>query len=344
MGIIILILLIIIVFFLIRLLIKRKSIIIKQYEQVTQEKITASEYILSLGLIIFLLIGGIRILYLLGEIPKKPDWGDFEIKYNLLETQGKTNLIESEVNQIQNIFDKTNREFEDINKKYIFQREHYRIMVEIGEKTDKEKEDYLNVKELWNKSQRKLEIARNRLEETKKKLENQLDKLNNKRKFVEREFEKAKIIYESKSLFWRLLYALPLLLISIVLFQKVKGSGRYTIISGSFMIFSLLQSIFLVFQYSLHIFEGMVEIIVSVFGATSCIIGLVYIKKHIFNIERISKVKFIRKQCPKCNFPFNKENFYCQNCGMKLAEKCPECNNIRYIITKYCSYCGIEIK
>ena len=32
--------------------------------------------------------------------------------------------------------------------------------------------------------------------------------------------------------------------------------------------------------------------------------------------------------------------FYCQNCGKKIAEKCPECGKMRPILAHFCSNCG----
>ncbi|USG99791.1 zinc ribbon domain-containing protein [Thermococcus argininiproducens] len=290
------------------------------------EKILASLFVL------FLLIASINFLRELENIPKRPDYNYYQEKYGintLLENQTRLMGLDRELFQD---YQKTKDVLTEAERVYLFKREEYRVALENGNVTEDLKNEYVKAKEEYEKAYFQYLGAKSAYE----KIHNQLEELNSKIQELSMrastEYTRAYQAYRLKVLALKLLFALPIFILSFLLLKRYKNIYTLSMISySSLLLIYLLLSV---------IWDTIQIIGLSLFGAFATLLALYYIRREYFKPERVYKRRVAQNKCYNCGFPIKEDYLHCPNCGTPLKEKCEHCGALKPIHLQFCPYCG----
>jgi len=82
--------------------------------------------------VLFLLIGGVRVLGELREIPAKPVMGAYEARYGIPELERNLSELSLEVRSLEETYRRAQEEYLRAKEEYLFKREEYRTRMEEG--------------------------------------------------------------------------------------------------------------------------------------------------------------------------------------------------------------------
>lgn len=295
---------------------------------------TRGEKILAASLVLFLFIGGVRVLLDVSEIPERPDYISYMEKYHIDEMQRALSGLYAERDAALSIRVKAQEEHLRKEEEYTYRREEYRVLLEEGKESAELKELYEKAKVEYEISDSYLRIAEKRLEEVETEVKEKEGEMNENQLLMSQEYEKAMSVYNVKVLGLRVLVVLPIFVCSVFVFLKLKKTS-YGILSTSLLAFSVLLFLYMLFEYVVktqHIFAA------SLLGASLCGGALVWLKREYYSFENISKKRIGEGKCPWCQAPIKGE--FCYSCGRLLEETCPQCGKKKPVFTKYCPYCG----
>lgn len=96
------------------------------------QELTLMEKVLALGLVAFLLVGGLWVMGFLGRLPPRPDWMQLEGARRVEELQAELRPLESELWAAQEMLRERERELAVARADYEFRREEYRTFLDRG--------------------------------------------------------------------------------------------------------------------------------------------------------------------------------------------------------------------
>ncbi|AIF69019.1 hypothetical protein PAP_02995 [Palaeococcus pacificus DY20341] len=290
------------------------------------------EKILASAFVLFLLLASINFLDELEDIPKRPDFHDYESKYvpsELLENQSRLSLLSR---NFRIRYDEMRDNLTKAQELYVFKREEYRVALESNNVTEDLKNEYLSAKKDYEKAL--LEFSA--VEAAYKEVENQLYELNNQiqelNEMAWREYRNAYSVYRIKVLLLKLLFVLPAFLASFLLYKRYKN-----IYAASLIAYSSLLLAYLAVE---AVWSSLQVIGLSLFGAVATALALYYIRREYLKPERVHKRRIAQNKCYNCGFPIKDDYIICPNCGIKLKEKCENCGAMKPIHLDFCPYCG----
>ncbi len=303
---------------------------------------TRAEKILAAAFVLFLLIGGVRVLSELREVPAKPALETFEARYGLPELNRNLSELSFELRSSEEAYQRAQKEFLKAKEEYLFKREEYRIALEEGSLQKELKEEYELAKQKYEASLRTRDATEEKLEAVRENFKALQKELFERRRRALEDYEDANQIYELKVLFIRLGFVIPLFIVSLYASQRARQrKSKYTIHANSFMAFSILLLVYMTLEFTWRSFHVLG---VSTIGAFATGAALAYLKKEYFKTERVALERLSRGRCPYCSFPFESSDVYCRNCGKRLTETCDKCGAPRSRFARYCQYCGAKIK
>lgn len=225
----------------------------------------------------------------------------------------------------------------------------------------------------------KIKFEFNGLENRRLKDENELKKLDSSREVlinhIKDDLESLKKSYESAIEVYRVekreyniklallefIFILPLFLIALKLYFKLKAKDSQNTIIFSFIVGALsilLMQILLEFVANIlphHIIELLEELIASfaifryiiyylllAFVIAIFVVAVYLIQKSIFSKDAIIFKRLKDNLCPKCGFKVNDK--YCANCGYEVKIECKSCKNLTFSDMKFCSHCKEELR
>lgn len=167
------------------------------------------------------------------------------------------------------------------------------------------------------------------------------------------------VYYSVKTFILKLLFILPLFLVSLRYYLRYKKrDSPYTIIITAifFAATILFLEIVLILLYDI-IPRGFIEKILNIFLNSSIlryvlyymvviivvlILGgiVYYIQKNIYDPKRVAIRSLKNNKCPNCSFDLSLGNNFCPHCGREIKIKCTGCNNYKYKDLGYCPSCG----
>ena len=182
-------------------------------------------------------------------------------------------------------------------------------------------------------------------------------------------YEQAEEYYENKIAFYnfivfllRLLFVLPLFIVSLYFYFKLKRKDSpHTIIATAITAATslLFIQIMLMFLYEVlpiewlaRVFKILMEITIlkyviyygSAFAVIAVFGSIVYfIQKKVFNPKIVAVRRIKDNKCPNCSFPLDLSYDFCPKCGRKLKEKCANCGRMRIRDLSHCPFCGKRI-
>lgn len=295
---------------------------------------TRGEKILATSLVVFLFIGGVRILLDINDVPERPEYSFYEQKYQIGDTQRELMGLYAERDRALSVLNKAQDEHQKREEEYIFRREEYRITLEQEKESEEIKKAYEEAKEEYEIVVAYLDISKKSLDDIQEKISEKEAEMNLKQLKVSGEYDRDFTVYQLKVLGLRFTFAIPVFVCALVLFMKMKKT-KYGILFTSLLASSVLLLLYMMAEYavkSLHLFGT------SLLGALSCAVALIWLKREYYSFERISKKRIEEGKCPWCQAPVRGR--YCYSCGKLLEEVCPHCGEKKPVFTKYCLHCG----
>ena len=290
------------------------------------------EKILASLFVVFLLLASINFLRELENVPQKPNYEYYQEKYGikpLLENQSR--LMELD-RQLFEMYQKAENNLTEAEKVYLFKREEYRVALESGNATEELRVEYLRAKEAYEKAYFQYLGAKSAYEQTHRKLEDISSKIQELMQKANEEYRRAYNAYRLKVLMLKLLFAIPVFIVSLLLLRRYKN-----IYTSSLIAYSSLLLIYLLLS---AIWSTVQLIGLSLFGALATLLALYYLRREYFKPERVYKRRIAQNKCYNCGFPVKDDYLYCPNCGAKLKEKCEHCGALKPIHLQFCPYCG----
>jgi len=366
----------------------------KPIEEIHEKKTSVAGYFLLSILFIFIITTGQTIFKDLSDIPKKPDGPNHCIS-SILQNHSINNLSNRHIcnnfNNIDKLYDldnyylKMESKIQEIaalnktkqNKSNLNERKNINLNKLKNEYNLSLQEEIANEdNRITNKEHLKIQITNleNEISQTKNdinKTENNTKKIANSLAGPIEELriahDKANTYYKKQMAFYnfkifllKLLFTLPLFLISIFYYLKLKKKNSpYTVIT-MFVMFGfaiLFTQIVLIFLYQILPTNWIVKIFTFLMASIffryivyySVVIltillfgGLVYImQKRIYN-PKMSAIRRLKdEKCPNCSYPIDL-NFYnfCPRCGEQIKNNCKNCGKSKIIKLDHCPHCG----
>jgi hypothetical protein len=303
-------------------------------------ELTRNEKILASAFVIFLLIGGVRLMSELKQVVDQPDYSSYEQKQGIRELDVQIQQVMEELRISENIVTNVLISYQRANEDYLFRREEYRVSLEEGKEDAKLESEYLSAKEIYEQERLKLQAAQNNLHTVQASLQDLQEQRQKKSLLASEEFQNAYTVWKLKTLGLRLLYAVPVLLFSVYFFNRARIlKSKYLILGNAFLAFGILQLIVLIVE---HVWTSFHVIGISVVGALITGGALVYLKRDVLSPERVSLSRIKQNNCPYCNAPIRGE--YCFSCGRNLTEPCPVCQRPNTVFSPYCKHCGAQLR
>lgn len=290
------------------------------------------EKILASLFVVFLLLASINFLRELENVPQKPNYEYYQEKYGikpLLENQSR--LMELD-RQLFEMYQNAENNLTEAERVYLFKREEYRVALESGNATEELRVEYLRAKEAYEKAYFQYLGAKSAYEQTHRKLEDISSKIQELMQKANEEYRRAYNAYRLKVLMLKLLFAIPVFIVSLLLLRRYKN-----IYTSSLIAYSSLLLIYLLLS---AIWSTVQLIGLSLFGALATLLALYYLRREYFKPERVYKRRIAQNKCYNCGFPVKDDYLYCPNCGAKLKEKCEHCGALKPIHLQFCPYCG----
>jgi hypothetical protein len=212
---------------------------------------TRSEKILAAAFVLFLLIGGIRVLGELRNIPVEPNYMDYEARQGIIELQNELQVLISQMQVAEQTYGKSLEEFARAEEDYLFKREEHRTRLEEGTVDQTLQREYEEATQKYESSVKIRDAAKESLNTARERFNEKNNEINELLISVQNDFNSARRIYEIKVIFVRLLFVVPLFLGSIYFTQKARErQSRYTIHANSFMAFSILLLAYMVLEFT----------------------------------------------------------------------------------------------
>lgn len=332
-------------------------------------------WIVSIVFTIFLTSLSFMILDDLDRVFSRPLKDDYkksqvykDIIYNVNNQQEVIYSIETGIDQLE-------RSRESANRTYLSEKELYENWLQARSTINSIKDDSevrKRVKKLdelklevnnWDSLIEKNTILLNKqleeLGELELKKSNELDNIN---KIYNRDYKKYRIL----TLLLRMLFAMPILVISIILFIK-KRKTKFKAQIWSFISFALITFFVGLVPY-LNLFGEYVRITFGII--LSALLGYYIVKQTNKYKEKLQKKldestseraksikydnalkSFNNHICPSCEKDFliekqswlentNRLPMFCPHCGLELFIKCKKCSTIHFKYFRNCSSCG----
>jgi hypothetical protein len=227
------------------------------------------------------------------------------------------------------------KEYQEKTEKYEFLREEYRISLEEKKVNKPLYNEYTKAKDEYEKAKSELSSAEKEYEVLSSKVGNLRDIIREKEKSAFEGYEKAKKAYDAKVLGLRLVFFMPLLILSIVAYVKIKSGKfkQYIVLGESFLAFSIILTGWSILAFVSKIIDMM---LLSLMGGIACAAGLMYMIKQLQPTIMLRRI--LDDRCPWCSTPI--KGNYCIKCGRCLVEKCKTCGKEKRILIPHCPNCG----
>ncbi|MEW6399159.1 MAG: zinc ribbon domain-containing protein [Bacillota bacterium] len=310
-------------------------------EEQERAEATRAEKVLALGLVAFLLLGGLWVLDRLGDIPARPDYGAVAARYGIAALEEEVSRLQGDLNQARQALGQAQENESRARVEYEFRREEYRTALDAGREDRERKATYQQALAAYDRAREATQAAARVVARWEDALRNPQARLEEKRAAVSAEYARASRQYETRVLLLRLGYALPVLALAVAAWQALRRRHfPYLALLTSFMAFAVLQAAFLVGSYAWTLFRAWAQLGVSLTGAAITAAGMVALRRYVFSPGRVMRARARAGQCPRCGLPLGREYVFCPECGNRVAESCPHCGNRRPVSLPICPHCG----
>jgi hypothetical protein len=301
-----------------------------------------AERILALGMVIFLLVGGAWVFNRIQRIPARPNYHAIEQHYISSELQNEYWQAQNTLNAARAATERLRQELAVATTEYEFRREEFRVMNERGILDPAREKAYLDALAAFERLRREIGLAmavEESAHERLRPLETQWKTLHTQ---IGEEHARRLRAFELQLFGLRLLYAVPVFLLALLLFLRLrKQNSNYLVFATALIGAGTLQLVYLVALYSWHLLRDIAQIAIAVIGTALCMFGIVLIRRYWLDPERVIRTRVRRGQCFSCGAAAE-DNVYCPSCGEELQKRCLGCGANRPVKAAFCPHCRYQ--
>jgi RNA polymerase subunit RPABC4/transcription elongation factor Spt4 len=311
------------------------------FEEHEMGELTRAEKVLALGLVLFLLLGGLWALRQLQELVARPDYGAIAARLGLEELRRELQLQEQELGLRDRQWRDLDLEATRLRVEYEFRREEYRTALDAGRLDPELQAAYERARGEFERAQERAQAAAAFLQRTRDPVEAARARVWQLESQVHEEYARQHRTYELKVFLLRLLYVGPVLALAVWGWHQLRSkSSQLLIIATAFMGFAVLQAVIMVTSYAWGLFRHVAQLVVSIGGSAVTIAGIVALRRYVFNPARVQRARARRGLCPRCGFSVHRDLCYCPDCGEQVSEVCSSCGKLRPVGLRVCPVCG----
>lgn len=311
-------------------------------EETSQLEMSRAEKILALAMIIFLLIGGAWVFREIQTIPLRPDYQAIEQRYLPSELQKEFHGAQNNLYTLQGNVHKRQDDLAQATREYEFRREEYRVILDKGEVDPARERTYTDATKVYEQALLEYEVALEMEKQALEKLQPLSAAWEQAQTLIASDFAAAQRTFEWKLFLLRALYAVPVFILALFAFIRMRQSHSNYLIFGTALIgFGSFQLIYLFGLYSWHLLRDVAQIAISLMGTALCVVGIIVIRRYLVDPARITKSRLRRGLCPACGVP-SSTHAYCIACGEQLQKQCTSCSHNRPVRGEYCPHCGTK--
>lgn len=318
-----------------------------------------------------------------GVSDDRPVFQDDVARQALLPLENQVKQLTTEKNTLQNKQENLQATIDAAQKNYANEQASFNNWVKtrdsLGLSKDdsevrsraKKLDDYYQVAKSWIDEQKNIETQSLAVDKKLQQLDGQIEVIN---AAASDRYEKAMNQHELKIFLWRLLFVIPVLLVSVFFVLRRRSSDYWPLYRG-FVFFGFYAFFFGLAPY-LPSFGGYVRYSVGILltvalGYYAIVRMKIYMKEReaqlaVSQQERAERIQsasaekaFAQHFCPSCGKDFllsaweNKgsdaSNYrlvshYCRHCGLNLFKDCHRCGAAYFVHLPYCQSCGESVK
>lgn len=306
------------------------------------------EKVLLAALVAFLLVGGFWVQGRFEELIPAPVLQSYDGRQGIEDEVGVSPLrsrvdkLQVVANNRQSTLGGKENARDEAAKKYEFRREEYRTAMEAGGASAVQRGAF-------EKARASLSAAQAEIAPAKLIADEAAQGLAKERANFEAASARARDIFESRELQRSVKmfalhfgFAAGCVGIAWIVWQQGRQKRwRYLTILTALFTASVLQLLFLLFEYCWRLFlEAYAALGVSLLGTVVCILAIIGIKRWLFSPERLAESRLGASRCPLCSTPFTESQNHCWHCGHALVEDCETCGSRRLLYAPHCGNCG----
>lgn len=311
-------------------------------EESTGIELSRAERILVLGMVIFLLVGGAWVFNRIQSIPPRPDYHAIEQRYISAELQSEYWQAQNTLNAARSATERLRQELTVATTEYEFRREEFRVMNERGLLDAVREKAYLDALAAFERLRREIGLAMAVEESAQERLLPLATQWKAAHMQIGEEHSRQLRTFELQLFGLRLLYAVPVFLLALFLFLRLrKQNSNYLVFATALIGAATLQLLYLVSLYSWHLLRDIAQIAIALIGTALCMFGIVLIRRYWLDPERVVTTRVRRGQCFSCGAAAE-DNVYCPSCGEELQKRCLGCGSNRPVKASFCPHCRYQ--
>lgn len=311
-------------------------------EEASQVETSWVERWLALAMVVFLLVGGAWVFRELQSVPSRPNYADIESRYISEELRNQHTLAQEAYWTANRSYQQTVEKYNHTYQEYEFRREEYRVMLERNIDDPVRFRAYNDALAAYEAAQLSRQVASQVEERASSALRATQALMDQAYTKISADYDSLRHSFEWKLFGLRISYSLPVFLLALLVFTRMRRQGSNYLIFGTALVsFSSLQLLYLVALYSWHLLRDVAQIAISLIGTALCIAGIVVIRRYLIDPVRIAKSRLRKGLCPACATPAG-DNLFCCSCGEALKHKCSSCGLHRPVRAEFCPHCGTK--
>lgn len=316
----------------------------KRELQEMDREVTRTEKVLAMALVVFLLIGGLRIAADINAVFPYPDYMELRGQFIPAPMEQEINNLRQQQNEKLANLQRLQENERDLRLEYEVAREEYRTLLDRGI-DDREK------KARWEQARTVLEKTISAVKAAETDLRDfQTNSLGPQEKvYMEAEnrlqqrlgqLTRHRDLQAGLAL---MAYALAVFALSLwvaSLFRTKPLLSRYAVIGTSFLGFGVLQMLVISYRVGYPFLHGLlpIEWIISLAGSGLSVAGIIFLKNKYLSPEAIKSRRLWKKACPGCGF--QQPGNYCLRCGLAQKHHCSNCGLQTNKFSPWCEECG----
>ncbi|MBT9142951.1 MAG: hypothetical protein DDT29_01350 [Dehalococcoidia bacterium] len=313
----------------------------------TGREVTRAERILAVALALFLLIGGMRLAWIINSAFPLPDYSSLRSQFIPEALEREMNNLWQQNNNKLSALQRLQDEERELRQEYETAREEYRTLLDRGiddkqkmARWEKARDEHRNSQAALSGTQAALRDFQNNIlspresafREAEARFQERFAQLNSQRN------RRAGVAL--------ITYALAVFALAIWvsgLFRTRPLLSRYAVIGTSFLGFGAVQTLVVTYQVAYPFLRDLipVEWVVSLGGSGLSIAGIVFLKNRLLSDEAVRNRRLWKKSCPLCGFPL--PGNFCGRCGAVQQEKCCACGLLTSRFLPWCRECGSRL-
>lgn len=311
------------------------------YREAEEMETTRVEKALLLGLVVFLLIGGLWMLNQIESLVPSPDRADVEVEMNVGPVRAAVEQLQTVVSARQNALAAREKAAAQADKAYQFRREEFRTGIEASRRSPGQDAEYRQARRTYEATQADVRGAEAAVRQAEAQLAGPQARFDALERRVGDIYEGRVHRRELLLFVLRFGYAGATLTLAWLAWQRGRRARwRFLSLLTGFLLAAVGQLVILALMYLWGLLEGIAQLGIAALGALGCALALMALKRWVFNHERITRARLAHRVCPACATPFEPDQAHCWDCGRALVEACPHCGGAHLRFAPHCRNCG----